>query len=133
MIVLMTSQSLETRWTKQQQQTQANSMPADDGAKLGGTSWGSVGIHLTCTSIPTTSPGYTCCCIGLLSACCGGFETGMESFFFTSHCIESSTVITPNSSLNIMAGIVARLLAFSQAPLVAQVKKATEHIRADGT
>lgn len=59
MIVLMTSQSLETRWTKQQQQTQANSMPADDGAKLGGTSWGSVGIHLTCTSIPTTSLGYT--------------------------------------------------------------------------
>lgn len=47
MIMLMTSQSLETRWTKQQQQTQANSMPADDGAKLGGTSWGSVGI---CTS-----------------------------------------------------------------------------------
>lgn len=36
MIMLMTSQSLETRWTKQQQQTQANSMPANDGAKLGG-------------------------------------------------------------------------------------------------
>lgn len=133
MIMLMTSQSLETRWTKHEQQTQANSMPANDGAKLGGTSWGSVGIHLTCTSIPTTSPGYTSCCIGLLSACCGGFETGMKSFFFTSHCSESSMVITPNPSLNIMAGIVARLLAFSQAPLVAQVKKATRHTRAVGT
>lgn len=132
MTMLMTSQSLETLWTKHEQQTQANSMPADDGAKLGGTSWGSVGIHLTCTSIPTTSLGYTSCCIGLLSACCGGFETGMKSFF-TSHCSESSTVITPNPSLNIMAGIVARLLAFSQAPLVAQVKKATGHIRAGGT
>lgn len=134
MIMLMTSQSLETRWTKHQQQTQANSMPANDGAKLGGgASWCSVGIHLTCTSIPTTSLGYTSCCIGLLSACCGGFETGMKSFFFASHCIESSMVITPNPSLNIMAGIVARLLAFSQAPLVAQVKKATGHIRAVGT
>lgn len=57
----------------------------------------------------------------------------MKSFFFTSHCSERSTVITPNPSLNIMAGIVARLLAFSQAPLVAQVKKATGHIRAVGT
>lgn len=132
MIMLMTSQSLETRWTKQQQQTQANSMPADDGAKLGGTSWGSVGIHLTCTSIPTTSPGYTSCCIGFLSACCGGFETGMN-LFLAYHCIESSMIITPHPSLNIMAGIVARLLAFSQAPLVAQVKKATGHTRADGT
>lgn len=57
----------------------------------------------------------------------------MKSFFFSHHGSESSMVITPNPSLNIMAGIVARLLALSQAPLVAQVKKATEHIRADGT